>query len=111
MISSNTKRKTDFSFECFLKKFNLILDKHVPLTKLTKQKLKSETKPWIIPGLQQSISIKNKLLAKFMKLKEPTLKNETHTKYKLYRNKLATLLKRSKHTYFSYFFFKIMLMI
>ena len=39
-----------------------------------------------------------------MKLKEPTLKNETHTKYKLYRNKLATLLKRSKHTYFSYFF-------
>ena len=37
-------------------------------------------------------------------MKGPTLKNEAHTKYKLYRNMLATLLKRSKHTYFSSFF-------
>ena len=44
------------------------------------------------------------MLTKFIKLKEPTLKNEAHTKYKLYRNMLATLLKRSKHTYFSSFF-------
>ena len=33
-------------------------------------------------------------------MKEPSLKNEAHTKYKPYRNMLATLLKRSKHTYF-----------
>ena len=104
LISLNQKRKTDFSFECFLKKFNLILDKYLPLKKLTKQKLKFKTKPWITPGLQKSISVKNKLLTKFIKLKEPTLKNEAHTKYKLYRNMLATLLKRSKHTYFSSFF-------
>ena len=37
-------------------------------------------------------------------MKEPTLKNEAHTKYKLYRNMLATLLKRNKHTFFSSFF-------
>ena len=37
-------------------------------------------------------------------MKEPSLKNEALTKYKLYRNMLATLLKRSKHTYFSSFF-------
>ena len=66
--------------------------------------MKFKTKPWITPGLQKSISVKNKLLTKFIKLKEPTLKNEAHTKYKLYRNMLATLLKRSKHTYFSSFF-------
>ena len=66
--------------------------------------MKFKTKPWITPGLQKSILIKNKFLAKFIKLKEPTLKNEAHTKYKLYRNLLATLLKRSKHTYFSSFF-------
>ena len=37
-------------------------------------------------------------------MKELTLKNESHTKYKLYRRMLTTLLKRSKHTYFSSFF-------
>ena len=103
-IIKSEKKNIDFSFECFLKKFNLILDKYLPLKKLTKQKLKFKTKPWITPGLQKSISVKNKLLTKFIKLKEPTLKNEAHTKYKLYRNMLATLLKRSKHTYFSSFF-------
>ena len=87
-----------------MKKFNLILDKYLPLKKLTKQKLKFKIKPWITPGLHKLISVKNKLLTKFIKLKEPTLKNQAHTKYKLYRNMLATLLKRSKHTYFSSFF-------
>ena len=103
-IITSGKKNIDFSFESFLKKFNLILDKYLQLKKLTKQKLKFKTKPWITPGLQKSISVKSKLLKKFIKLKEPTLKNEAHTKYKLYRNMLATLLKRSKRTYFSSFF-------
>ena len=68
-------KKIDFSFECFLKKFNLILDKYLPLKTLTKQKLKSKTKPWITPVLQKSVLIKNELLTKFIKLKEPTLTN------------------------------------
>ena len=55
-------------------------------------------------SIKNTFSIKNKLLTKFIKLKEPTLKNEAHTKYKLYRTMLARLLKRSKHTYFSSFF-------
>ena len=87
-IIKSEKKNIDFSFECFLKKFNLILDKYLPLKKLTKQKLKFKTKPWITPGLQKSISVKNKLLTKFIKLKEPTLKNEAHTKYKLYSTML-----------------------
>ena len=103
-IIKSQKKNIDFSFECFLKKFSLILHKYLPLKKLTKQKMKFKTKPRITPGLQKSISVKNKLLTKFIKLKEPTLKNEAHTKYKLYRNMLATFLKRSKHTYFSSFF-------
>ena len=108
-IIKSEKKNIDFSFECFLKKFNLILDKYLPLKKLTKQKLKFKTKPWITPGMQKSISIKNKLLAKFIILKEPTLKNEAHTNYKRYRNMLATLLKRSKQTYFSSFFQNILM--
>ena len=37
-------------------------------------------------------------------MKEPNLKNEAHTEHERYRNMLATLFKRSKHTYFSSFF-------
>ena len=77
-IIKSEKKNIDFSFESFLKKFNLILDKYLPLKKLNKQK--SKFKIWITPGLQKSISVKNKLLTKFIKLKEPTLKNEAHTK-------------------------------
>ena len=93
-IIKSEKKNTDFSFECFLKKFSLIFDKYLPLKKLTKQKLKFKTNPWITSGLQKSISIKHKLLTKFIKLKEPTLKNEARTKYKLYRNMLTMLLKK-----------------
>ena len=51
-----------------------------------------------------NFSKKKKLLTKFVKFKETTLKNEAHTKYKLYRNMLVMLLNRNKHTYFSSFF-------
>ena len=34
------------------------------------------------------------MLTKFIKLKEPTLTNGAHTKYKLYRNMLVTLLNK-----------------
>ena len=73
-IIKSEKKNIDSSFECFLKKFNLILDKYLPLKKLTKQKLKFKTKPWITLSLQKSVSVNNKLLTKFIKLKEPTLK-------------------------------------
>ena len=48
--------------------------------------------------------MKNKLLSKFIKLKDADLKNEAHFKYKQYRNLLSTLLKRSKQSYFTNYF-------
>ena len=83
----NRKRNT------WISHLNVYLQKkYLTLKKLTKQKL------------QKSISLKNKLVAKVIKLKEPTLNNEFPTKYRIYRNMLATLMKRGKQTYFSSFF-------
>ena len=39
-----------------------------------------ERNPWIILDLQKSISVKNKLLTKFINKKDPVLKKEFHTK-------------------------------
>ena len=66
-------------------------------------KLKFKTKPWITFGIQKSISVKNKLLKKFINKKDPQIKAECHEKYKKYRNLLFTLLKGSKQIYYTCF--------
>ena len=62
---------------------NDLLDKHVPFKKISKYKLKFKTKPWITAALQKSISIKNSVFKKCIKLKSPVKKmkytNKTNT--------------------------------
>ena len=86
----------DQSFVSFLAKFNSILDLYTLLKKISKQKIKFRKKRWITLGLQKSISIKNHLLTKYIKLKDVTLKKEAQIKYKQYRNLFSTLMKESK---------------
>ena len=74
-----------------------ILDKHAPLKKLSKYKLKLKTKPWITTALQ-------KFLKDYIYKKNLTKKTELHNKYKSYRNILSTLMKKSKQNYFTKFF-------
>ena len=50
-----------------------------------KYKLKFKSKPWITLGLQKSISVKNKLLTNYINKRDPILKEEFHTKYKIYQ--------------------------
>ena len=66
--------------------------------------MKFKYKLWITLGLQKSISVKNKLLTKFINKKDPTSKEESHTKYKRYRNLLCTLMKKSKQAYYGEYF-------
>ena len=58
----------------------------MPSKKVSKQKLKFKNKPWITLELQKSISIKNHLLSKYIKLKDSILTDESQMK-----NKLCTL--------------------
>lgn len=60
----------NLSFDNFLKKVNFIISKYVPLKKVSKRKLKFEKKLLNTPGIQKSISIKNKFLSKFITLKD-----------------------------------------
>ena len=58
------EENVDYSTEVFLNKISNLLDCYAPLKKISRYKLKFRTKTWITPGLQKSISIKNKLLTK-----------------------------------------------
>ena len=60
--------------DSFLNNINSILDSRAPLKKVNKYKLKFKAKPWIIPALQKSISIKNNLLKKFIIAKDSQVK-------------------------------------
>ena len=74
------------------------------LKKPNKYKLKFNSKPWITPGLQKLVSVKNKFLFEFIKKQDPTIKAELHLKYKNHRNLISTLLKRSKQNYYKTYF-------
>ena len=86
----------DNSTKMYLDQINMLLDTYATLKRINKYKLKFKSKPWITLGLQKSISVKNKLLTNYINKRDPILKEEFHTKYKVYRNLLFTLMKKSK---------------
>ena len=94
------------STKIYLYKIIILLDTYAPLKKINKYKLKFKSKPWITPGLQKSIFVKNKLLTNFINKKDPILKEKFHTKYKKCRNLLSTLMKKSKQAYYDKYFEK-----
>ena len=78
-----------------------MLDTYAPLLKIDKCNLRFKSKLWITLGLQKSLSVKNKLLTKFINMKHPILKEETSIEYKNYRNIFFTLMKKSKQVYYN----------
>ena len=59
----------DNSTQTYLEKINILLETYAPLKRIDKYKLRFKSKPWITLGLQKSISVKNKLLTKFINTK------------------------------------------
>ena len=74
------------------------------MKKVGKYKLKLKTKPWLTPGLPKSVSIKNKMLTKYIEMKNRDKKLELLEKYKDHRNLLSTLIKQSRHKYLNKYF-------
>ena len=81
------------SFSAFHNKINKLLNKHAPLKPVSKCSLKRVQKPWITRGIRRSIRIKNALFC-----------SGDTTAYKVYRNKILTLTRISKKTYYHKYF-------
>ena len=86
---------TNTSFQNVFESMSNIIDKHAPLKKLSKYKLKFKTKPWIFTAMQKYISI-NKLFRDFIDKKDLTQKTELQIECKSCRK--TTLVKNSKRT-------------
>ena len=92
LLSPNTN--TEKSYKTFLEKFESLLDTYAPLKKVSKNKIKFKNKPWISPGLQKSISIKNQFLSKFIKLKDPCKKGNPYKIQAIQKSYINTIKKK-----------------
>ena len=99
-LSKIDELNAENSIKTFLNKINMLLVTKAPLKRVKKYKLKFKSRPWIILGLQKSISAKNKLITNFINKKDPILKEECQTNYKKYRNLFSTLMKKSKQAFY-----------
>jgi hypothetical protein len=92
------------SFNVFYSHMSNLMDRHVPLVKLTKKQIKTNCKPWITTGIIKSINKRDILLKQYIKSKIPSKKTLLYNQYKKYRNLLVSLCKRSKSNYYSTYF-------
>ena len=56
-----------------------------------------QNKPWITAGILKSIRKKNNLYKRMHKTKSPNIE----TKYKLYKNKLTTIIRKAERQYYA----------
>ena len=102
-VLSPGKMDPNYSFEMFDKQITEIINKHAPLKKLNKKDFKLQAKPWITPGIIKSIKRRDKLLRLYIKT-EGNRKEEIHIEYKIIRNKIIDLIRKSKKNHFKNLF-------
>ena len=95
------EKDTDESFHAFFNIFNNILAKHLPLEKISRsQQKKGNRKPWISKGILTSMKKRDSFLKKSIKSKSDEQKNYFLSQYKLYRNMIIKLCRKSKEDHY-----------
>ena len=95
---------TNSSFDSFFQNFNKLLDKHLPLKKMSIKTFKRRFKPWITKGILKSLKKRNELHGRFMRANDIERKNALYHQFKFYQNTLVMLIRKSKQNYFTKYF-------
>ena len=90
------KNDPNLSFNAFESKLMELIDKYMPLKKLTKGEIKLKYKPWITKGIRNSIKQREKLYKKYIKAKDHEIKLDYHLRYKTVRNLIVQLIRVRK---------------
>ena len=96
LSTNSTDIDANFQANCISNTFKLLLDKYMPLKKLSRKERRYFYKPWITPAIKVSINTKNKLFKKSKRKKDPKYRNE----YKVYRNILSRTKRRAFENYY-----------
>ena len=92
----------DSKFNRLLSILDELIKSHVPLKKLSKSDIKFRNKPWINSKIQKMMRIRDRLLGKFRKNNDESLKDL----YKKFRNRVSDSLTERKASYFHNYFLK-----
>ena len=82
---SIAKGDPNYSFDMFNNKINEVMDTY-SIKKNLQKKIKLQLKPWIAPGISNSIKRRDRSLGKYIKTKDVINKEEIHVRYKTLRN-------------------------
>ena len=86
-------------------KITELLDKYMPLRKLTQKEYKRRFKPWITDKLLDKIEKKNKAFRKYMNCKGTLeIKTQMHIEFKIIKNEITNLTRQSKKEYYKQYF-------
>ena len=103
---ANNNNDVNQSLENFLNITNSLLEKYAPLTQVTKKDMKTQSKSWITKGILTSIRQKAKIHSKLLKAKDQTMKEALNQEYKIYKNLLTNITKKSKKTLLQTIFYR-----
>ena len=98
------KQDPNLSFNILHDSTETLLDKYLPLKKLSKTDHKRKYKPWITLGILTSMKQRNKLFGKYTRTKNIQYKNKLFAEYKSLRNRIIDLIKTSKQNFFRNYF-------
>ena len=79
-----------------------IIDKHMPVRKLTIKERKQKLKPWITQKIIAKIKTKNKLYKKLIKTKN----RDTQMQFNKIKNEITALTRTNKEEYYQNYFNK-----
>ena len=87
------------SFNDYSITLNTLVDKYMPLRKVTLKEIKQQYKPWIKKEILSSIRKREKFYKNIIKAKDKVIKEEYHKKYKALRNQILNQCRHSKNVY------------
>ena len=95
------ENELDDAYDYFIDKFNICIDRHAPLTRVTIPQCQIKREPWITKGLLKSIHKKHILFKKCHKMSR---NDETFKEYKAYCKVLNKLKRNAKKSYYTEIF-------
>ena len=82
------------SFNLFFDEIDSLVNRYIPLKKLTKEEIKSYFKPWITTGIRNSMKRRDKIYKKYIKTKNVLTKSEYENQYKVFKKSNCKTLQR-----------------
>ena len=97
---------TDYSTSKFFSTMDTLMDRYIPVRKVTNREYKSKYKPWITTAILNKIRERNKILNKYTKCKNQVIKPTLHREYTTMKNEITSMTRKSKKEYYDSYFTK-----